>query len=181
MLMSSSMPSSSSTSHTNCEQSVPQQQHQQSIIESDSINHLNATSTSTTEDRISPNIFLNLNFDNTSMDQNSLKFEWSTFNPNIPPTTVPSTMSFKYQQSNSYISTSPTYEFLNVDHFNIDSFKNECMLSLDQTILNSVNDGQALSTDNMTNFTMEDDGKDLLDLEKPININIGNLESEKYC
>lgn len=187
LLMSSPLPSTSSasTSHANCEQSVPQQQHlqHQHLIESDTTKLLNTTSSST-DDRISPNIFLNLNFDNTSMDQNSLKFEWSTFNPNIPlsSTAVPSTMNFKYQQSNSYISTSPTYEFLNVDHFNIDSFKNECMLSLDQTMLSSVNDSQImLSNDNINNFTMDDDGKDLLDLEKPININIGNLDSEKYC
>lgn len=115
------------------------------------------------------------------MDQNNLKFEWSTFNPNIPPTAVPTTMNFKYQQSNSYISTSPTYEFLNVDNFNIDSFKNECILSLDQTILSTVNESQVLTSENLNNFTLDDDGKDLLDLEKPININLGNLDSEKYC
>lgn len=152
------------------------------MIESESSKLLNTATTSSGDDRISPNIFLNLNFDNTSMDQNSLKFEWSTFNPNIPPTAVvPTTMHFKYQQSNSYISTSPTYEFLNVDNFNIDSFKNECMLSLDQTILSTVNDSQVLNSESLNNFTMDDDGKDLLDLEKPININIGNLDSEKYC
>jgi hypothetical protein len=174
-----------STSTSNCtEQSVPQQQstihqNQQQIMEADSTKLLH-----TSDDRLSPNIFLNLNFDNTiDHNVNNLKFEWSTFNPNIPVTTnsVPSMMNMKYQNMNSCMSTSPTYEFLNIDHFNIDSFKNECILSLDQNIMSSVNDSQVITTDNMHNFTMDEEGKDLLDLEKPININVTNLETEKYC
>lgn len=175
-----------STSTSNCEQSVPQQsnhQNQQQIMEADSTKLLHTTS----DDRLSPNIFLNLNFDNTidHNNVNNLKFEWSTFNPNVPVTTnsVPSMMNnMKYQNMNSCsMSTSPTYEFLNIDHFNIDSFKNECILSLDQNIMSSVNDSQVITTDNMHNFTMDDEGKDLLDLEKPININVTSLEAEKYC
>lgn len=137
------------------------------------------------DDRLSPNLFLNLNFDNTSaMDSNvnSLKFEWSSFNPNtLPVTTAPSMLSPK--QQHSYMSTSPTYEFLNVDHFNIDNFKNECILSLDHNLLNSVGDSSVLMSGpemrsiDMQNFSMDDDGKELLDLEKPININVTNLDA----
>lgn len=143
------------------------------------------------DDRLSPNIFLNLNFDNTStMDSNvnSLKFEWSSFNPNMTTTTAPSIMSpvHSNKQQMSYMSASPTYEFLNVDHhFNIDNFKNECILTLDHNLLNSVGDSGLMSGNecqslDLQHYSLNDDPKELLDLEKPININVTNLDNEKY-
>lgn len=168
-----------------CEQvqSVPQQ-----MIDHEASKMLNVG-----DDRLSPNIFLNLNFDNTSaMDSNvnSLKFEWSSFNPNIVSTTAPSIMSPVpgHKTQNPYMSTSPSYEFLNVDHFNIDNFKNECILTLDHNLLNSVGDASGLlggpESRNMDlqGFSLNDDAKELLDLEKPININVANLGTnlEKY-
>ncbi|CRK89512.1 CLUMA_CG003239, isoform A [Clunio marinus] len=162
-------------------QSVPQQ-----VIDHEPSNILNVT-----DDRLSPNIFLNLNFDSANpMDSNvnSLKFEWTNFNPSIVTTAVPSIMSpvSHSKQQISYVSTSPTYEFLNVDNFNIDNFKNECIMSLDHTLLNSVGDPSGLMNDSenrnidMQDFSLSDDTKELLDLEKPININVTNLDTEKF-
>lgn len=181
--MSSSMPSTSLL----CEQaqSVPQQM----------MDHEAAKLLNITDDRLSPNLFLNLNFDNSSAldsNVNSLKFEWSSFNPNIVTTTAPSVMSpvpAGNKQQTSYMTASPTYEFLNVDHFNIniDNFKNECILNLDHSLLNSVGDSSGLMSGpernmDLQNFSLNDDTKELLDLEKPININVTNLDSsvEKY-
>jgi predicted extracellular nuclease len=143
------------------------------------------------DDRLSPNIFLNLNFDNTSTldsNVNSLKFEWSSFNPNVTTTTAPSIMSPvpSNKQQMSYMGGSPTYEFLNVDHhFNIDNFKNECILTLDHNLLNSVGDTGLMSSAecqslDLQQYSLNDDPKELLDLEKPININVTNLDNEKY-
>lgn len=162
-------------------QSVPQQ-----MVGQETSKLLNVA-----DDRLSPNIFLNLNFDNTStMDSNvnSLKFEWSSFNPNISMT-APSIMSpmQNHKHQTSYMPASPTYEFLNVDHhFNIDNFKNECILTLDHNLLSSVGDAGLMvgpechNLDLQHNYTMNDDSKELLDLEKPININVTNLDNEKY-
>lgn len=112
-------------------------------------------------------------------------------------------------------------KFLNVDHFNMDSFKSESLFSLDHTLLTS-NDHQTslhqshhnqpsqtqhslgiscqheekthLSLD-LHNFNLNDPDHDpgktdkspseLLDLEKPINININvesldQLDDDKY-
>lgn len=144
------------------------------------------------DDRLSPNLFLNLNFDNTSTldsNVNSLKFEWSSFNPNVT-STAPSIMSPVHgcKQQTSYMSSSPTYEFLNVDHFNIDNFKNECILNLDQNLMSSVGDSTCLGLNGPESRNMDlqsfslSETKELLDLEKPININVTDLDSqnEKY-
>jgi hypothetical protein len=140
--------------------------------------------------RLSPNLFLNLNFDNTSpldTNPNNLKFEWS-FNSNTVQAIVPETP--------SCIQKSPSYEFLNVDNFNIDSFKSECILNLDHNLLNHVNDGQNLLIGNSRNLLTDDKQNsidlelhnfslqkgELLDLEKPININISvdELQGDKF-
>ena len=181
--MNSPMPSTSMI----CEQaqSVPQQMmdhHEHSKL-------LNNTH----DDRLSPNLFLNLNFDNSNaMDSNvnSLKFEWSNFNPNVVATTTPSMLlSPGHKQQLSYMSSSPTYEFLNVDHFNIDNFKNECILNLDHNLMSSVGDSSGPSFSltesrniDLQSFSLNDETKELLDLEKPINISIASLEGneEKY-
>lgn len=170
--------------HCEQAQSVPQQ-----MLDNETSKLLNVT-----DDRLSPNLFLNLNFDNTSAldsNVNSLKFEWTSFNPNIVATTAPSIMSPVpgSKQHTSYMSVSPTYEFLNVDHFNInmDNFKNECILNLDHNLLNSVGDSSGLISEpernmDLENFSLNDETKELLDLEKPININVTNLDNsvEKY-
>lgn len=171
-------------------QSVPQQP---TTIEHESSKLL---SNVTADDRLSPNLFLNLNFETTSAldsNVNGLKFEWTNF-PNLmntTSTTVPSNISISpvpisnstINNKNSFIS-SPTYEFLNVDQFNIDNFKNECILNLDHNLLSAVNDNSALISSSMPptslhGFSLSDtlsETKELLDLEKPININI----SDKY-
>lgn len=142
------------------------------------------------DDRLSPNLFLNLNFDNSNaMDTNvnALKFEWSSFNPNVGNTTAPSMLSPcpGNKQHHTYMSPSPTYEFLNVDHFNIDNFKNECILNLDHNLLVGDNSGLMGGSDGrsmeLQNFSLSDT-KELLDLEKPININVTSLDGngEKY-
>lgn len=135
--------------------------------------------------RLSPNLFLNLNFDNTSSldtNTNNLKFEWSTFNPNSSALTAVSSVDTPTSASDK----SPTYEFLNVDNFNIDSFKNECILNLDQNLLNNVSDHHLLGSSNdkhtsidleLQNFSLHHDS-----LEKPINININvdELQPDKF-
>lgn len=170
----------------------------------------------TTEQRLSPNLFLNLNFENSAAsDQNpssianSLTFEWSTGSLNVPngsdvqqqqqqqhqhqqrsaqyqhraPTPPPSAI------LNSTDSQTPPYDdmrYLNVDHFSI--------LNLDQSILGTYPTGGGLSlveeTDKINQcldihqFSLVDDGRgqDLLELERPVNININlaNLNQEKY-
>lgn len=80
---------------------------------------------------------------------------------------------------------SPSYEFLNVDHFNIDHFKNECILTLDHNLMSSVGDNSSLMGGpearnmDMQSFSLSDDPKELLDLEKPINIQVA-MDGEKY-
>lgn len=169
-----------------CEQpqAVPQQQsihhddHHQSLINENEVS----------DDRLSPNLFLNFeNPGGLDSSVNSLKFEWSNFNPsminsvpslNISMSPVP--INSNKMSSSSYI-PSPTYEFLNVDQFNMDNFKNECILNLDHNLLSSVNDSStSLMSSPMPRsidlnpFSLVDDTKELLDLEKPINININD-------
>lgn len=181
---------STSKSLLECEQpqSVPQQHHHH---QTSLMNDHEASKLLNSEDRLSPNLFLNLNFDNSGAIEsnvNSLKFEWSNFNPTIntvPSTTmsmspIPISSNINKISTNSYIS-SPTYEFLNIDQqFNMDNFKNECILNLDHNLLNSVSDStssliasplQAGRSIELHSFSL-DETKELLDLEKPININI---------
>lgn len=173
MSMSSNLPSTSMI----CEHAVPQQ-------------HLCHDSVNISDDRLSPNLFLNLNFDHSNTldsNVNSLKFEWS-FNPNLPSTSTPSILSpvssSHCKQQSSYMPGSPSYEFLNVDHF--DNFKNECILTLDNNLLSSVGDGSSLMggpearSMDLQSFSLNDDHKELLDLEKPININVASLDADKY-
>jgi hypothetical protein len=94
---------------------------------------------------------------------------------NISMSPVP--MQNKMSSSSSSFISSPTYEFLNVDQFNIDNFKNECILNLDHNLLNSVHDSSLMpmtSRMDLNSFSLVDDTKELLDLEKPINININD-------
>lgn len=180
------MPTTSKSSYQECEplQSVPQQHHHHA--NDHLMNDHNASKLLSSEDRLSPNLFLNLNFDNSGAiesNANSLKFEWSNFNPTIinsvPSTTLsmsPVPHASKMSSNCSYIS-SPTYEFLNIDQqFNIDHFKNECILNLDHNLLSSVNDNSLISNPipgrsiELHSFSL-DETKELLDLEKPINLN----------
>lgn len=177
------MPMTSSSMLCEQAQAVPQQMSDQEV-HSKLIN----------DDRLSPNLFLNLNFDNSSaMDTNanSLKFEWSSFNPNIVTSSTSSIMSpvANHKHQTSYMSSSPTYEFLNIDQFNLDNFKNECILNLDHNLLSSVGDSSGLMVGpesrnlDLQSFSLNDDSKELLDLEKPINISVVSLDGgpcEKY-
>ncbi|XP_055609304.1 homeobox protein ceh-37-like [Uranotaenia lowii] len=225
--------------------------------------------------RLSPNLFLNLNFDHTSTIDGrggNLTFEWNTF-PTTSSTAKPypstvtdmngtplggsstlgllssncgssssATLSggLHFLNLNSLVNSSPPpsssvyddeMKFLNVDQFNMDSFKNESLFNLDQTLLAPSDHhshlgalhGQNLHLHSSTitshmqtqhnpmglgchqeekshlgldlnNFTLHDPepdksdkspGSELLDLEKPINININvdsldHLEDDKY-
>lgn len=137
--------------------------------------------------RLSPNLFLNLNFDHINPVDGrggNLTFEWNSF-PTVsssgkPTSTFPSTLTdingimcnatsigstmtssagsagpstsasvntnsgLHYLNINSLINSSPPsstsvyddeMKFLNVDQFNIDSFKSESLFNLDQTLL----------------------------------------------
>lgn len=158
--------SCSSTMLCDTQSTVPQQ----SILELDTSKLLHLESN---DERLSPNLFLNLNFDHTNtMDSNNLKFEWSSsFNPTTSSASILSPLPSKQQtSSSSFASNSPTYEF--IDHFNIDNFKNECILNLDQNFVDTRNM-------DLQSFSMHDT-KELLDLEKPININVNSLDNDKY-
>ncbi|XP_065078492.1 pituitary homeobox 3 [Ochlerotatus camptorhynchus] len=217
--------------------------------------------------RLSPNLFLNLNFDHINPVDGrggNLTFEWNSFPTtstqskqtssypcnitdmsgticNAPlgstilsSTSGPSSSSvnngLQYMNISSLVNSSPPsstsvyddeMKFLNVDHFNMDSFKSESLFSLDHTLL-ATSDHQTslhqshhnqqsqtqhslgiscqheekthLSLD-LHNFNLNDPDHDsgktdkspseLLDLEKPINININvdsldQLDEDKY-
>lgn len=107
--------------------------------------------------RLSPNLFLNLNFDHMGLDRNQLSLEWATFNPTASSSSIITTPSHRHNSlhvshqqhlintSDSVnslhclnLENSSSYDdmkFLNVDHFNIEHFKTECILNVDQTIL----------------------------------------------
>lgn len=144
--------------------------------------------------RLSPNLFLNLNFDhgNTMDNSNALKFEWTNFNPNPVFNKQNPSMNNLHHLDNTSSPSLP-YEFLNGDHFNIENFRNECILNLDQNLLNHVDSGDQMMSRQMCqedklainmdlqNYSMQDSkSSELLDLEKPININVINLSNEKY-
>lgn len=103
--------------------------------------------------RMSPNIFLNLNIDHMGLERGGgLSMEWSTYPPTpalnaMPPISRPSPPS-SHNLSTNCVSTishsldldtpTSTYDemkFLNVDQFTIDNFKAECILNLDQAIM----------------------------------------------
>lgn len=153
------------------------------------------------EHRLSPNLFLNLNFDhnalvdaNAMVPSNGLTFEWNTATASLQP--HPSSIILGTGMGSvggdggggdgvEEDSQTPPYDdirYLNVDHFSI--------LNLDQSIL-----GPSSCTPN--ELTLADsnekisqcldmqfgaDGGELLDLEKPININVNmdSLNDDKF-
>lgn len=147
--------------------------------------------------RLSPNLFLGINLDPNSMDRNNLSFEWTSY---TSPSTSASTNNHQQFQHRS-INNDPnclnnmddttTYDdikFLNADQFNMESYKGDCILNIDPTML--VDEQQQKHQHNIIgldlhNFAFEDDdGMDksspLLDLERPlINITVQNI-GEKY-
>lgn len=217
--------------------------------------------------RLSPNLFLNLNFDHINPVDGrggNLTFEWNSFpttstqskhtssypcnitdmNSTICNAPLGSTLSsssngpssssvnngLQYMNINSLVNSSPPsstsvyddeMKFLNVDHFNMDSFKSESLFSLDHTLLTATDHQTSLHQSHhnqqsqtqhslgischneekthlsldLHNFNLNDHDQDsrkmdkspseLLDLEKPINININvesldQLEEDKY-
>lgn len=211
--------------------------------------------------RLSPNLFLNLNFDQINPSDGrggNLTFEWNCFpttsthgkhNPSFPSTATdicnttagpsvsstncPSASSMNsglhFMNMNNLVNSSPPsstsvyddeMKFLSVDQFNMDSFKNESLFNLDQTLLspnetqinfqshhNQSSQAQHAMTINchhdekshlsidIHNFNLNDTDheldkadkspSELLDLEKPININISvdsldHLNDDKY-
>lgn len=172
--------------------------------------------------RISPNLFLNLNFDHMGLERNHLSLEWTNFNP-LPPTTMSTPTSRCVTSSASSSSNigglssishclnlenSSSYDdmkFLNVDHFNMENFKTECILNLDHSDLHqfSLPHQHQHTTDSSTSLTTNLDSQmdhqivdhlhnhhlihhpcdkeqnspcdELIDIEKPI-LNI-NIES----
>lgn len=141
-------------------------------------------------DRLSPNLFLNLNFDSVNTSEfshmsnsnntplNALTFEWSTSSQNSFLTTKSHNRLSSPPPSSIIInsggdSPTPSYDSY-IDQFNI--------LNLDQSILTAsgaiaINDvdktgNHCLNLDNLQPFSLseEEKGTELLDLEKPINL-----------
>lgn len=159
------------------------------------------------EHRLSPNIFLNLNFDNGVVaDQSNgagLTFEWSTstlpngnnfvsqhqvrteqYSSKIP---TPPPSAVLHSSESHYSATYDDMRYMNVDHFSI--------LNLDQSILGSSYPTSELSPveDNdkinhcldIHQFSLNNDdsrNQEILEFERPVNININlaNLSEEKY-
>lgn len=111
--------------------------------------------------RLSPNIFLGL-LDHPMMEKNNLALEWTNFNPlqsSSARQNMIDTSCLNMDNSSSY----DDMKFLNADHFNMENFKTECILNLDQSILDENN---SLHVNKNLDVSM-------MDLERPImNINI---------
>uniref|UniRef100_A0A336LM97 CSON003332 protein n=1 Tax=Culicoides sonorensis TaxID=179676 RepID=A0A336LM97_CULSO len=191
-----------------------QQLHQTESSEIDNMRIFNPSSHGS-PDRLSPNLFLNLNFDPTSGFEhncltnqscnslNALTFEWTTTSPSSQTTTTFLSNSRHHLSHYTKIPTPPpTSLMLSHDENSptdspydayVDQFS---ILNLDQSILCSssshgiaINDvekgvSHCLNLDNLQSFALSDDTKhnELIDLEKPININISldNLHDDKY-
>lgn len=130
------------------------------------------------------------------MDRNSLAMEWTNFTASSP-TNLPQSSSSSSQYNNSSLfqrSSSSmlhnvvnnndtttncinlTDQFLNVDQFNMESFKNDCILNLDQSMLaddhqhhhhqqqhlhhNHSSDIVGIATKHGINENVDDDGND---------------------
>ncbi|XP_062536661.1 homeobox protein orthopedia-like [Armigeres subalbatus] len=167
--------------------------------------------------RISPNLFLNLNFDQINPVDGrggNLTFEWNCFpttstqsrqnsafscnitdmNGSICNQSHGSTISpsgsglpsssintgLQYMNISSLANSSPPssssvyddeMKFLNVDHFNMDSFKNESLFSIDHSLLatsdhhQSHNHSQPSQTDHTLGINCQQEGKNHLGLE----------------
>lgn len=94
--------------------------------------------------RLSPNLFLGINLDHIGCDKNSLSLEWTTFNPStssVTDSTQHLLRSNSNDQSlglcldNASTSSYDDIKFMSVDQFNMDNFKAECILNLDQSML----------------------------------------------
>lgn len=196
---------------SNSEQTISQTTSQNEVSDMDSMRLFNVTSNAS-PDRLSPNLFLNLNFDPTSGFEhncltsqscnplNALTFEWTTSSPALHNNNFLSSNSRPHLSHYTKIPTPPSSVILNTDDNSptspydayVDQFS---ILNLDQSILggssnaiaiNEMEKGvsQCLNLDNLQSFALSDDTKhnELIDLEKPINININldNLNVDKY-
>lgn len=110
--------------------------------------------------RLSPNLFLNLNFDNNSLisdpssnpTQNGLTFEWTTNTTGTAPNTTttytrilpsPPPPSSILSESSAQVTSYDDIRYLNVDHFSI--------LNLDQSILGSPSSNALQDIDKLNN------------------------------
>lgn len=137
------------------------------------------------EQRLSPNIFLNLNFDSVAEQSNGLTFEWSTGgvgnscssnqqqqirNEQYPPKILTPPPSAVLSSTDPHSTTYDDMRYLNVDHFSI--------LNLDQSILGAypVDDVDKINHClDIHQYSLADDNRnnqDILELERPLNINI---------
>lgn len=115
--------------------------------------------------RLSPNIFLGL-LDHPMLEKNNLALEWTNFNPSQSSSVrqnMIDTNCLNMDNSSSY----DDMKFLNADHFNMENFKTECILNLDQSILDEHN------SLNLNDHGIKNSDVSMMDLERPIlNINI---------
>lgn len=104
--------------------------------------------------RLSPNLFLGINLDHIGMDKNTLSMEWANFTPSTSSTGMISTVQHHDAMMRSAVSdnidiepvnclnldnaSTSSYDdikFLSSEQFNMDQFKTECILNLDQAML----------------------------------------------
>lgn len=161
--------------------------------------------------RLSPNLFLGINLDSIGMDRNTLAMEWSSFTPSSSLSR--STQNVSDASTNGCLhldSSASSYDdckYLNIDQFNMEHFKAECILNLDQSMLGEntkqqqqqqqLHDMQnettlqldqlqhhSLASLDLQSFSLHEMEKSslLLDLEKPImNITVQHMpDDDKY-
>lgn len=88
--------------------------------------------------RLSPNLFLGINLDHIGVDRNTLALEWSSFTPSTSgggPMSQSSSNNCLNLDDTAPASPFDECKYLNVDQFNMENFKTECILNLDQSML----------------------------------------------
>ena len=177
--------------------------------------------------RLTPNLFLGINLENIGGDRNNITLEWSNFSSSPGPpqhlqsssqqlqsyatSTMPTTSASRSSMIHSSNLLDPSQclnldnstssyddiKFLNVDQFNMDSFKTDCILNMDHAIIlddKTMNGGHsgagAVMLDPHGDLDIHstlslhdsiDKSSPLMDLEKPImNINLDNLHLHSH-
>lgn len=99
------------------------------------------------------------------LEKNNLALEWTSFNPlqsNMARQDLTDPNSLHMDNSSSF----DDMKFLNADHFNMENFKTECILNLNQSILDENN---SLSLND--NGSVKNSEVSIMHLERP-NLNL---------
>lgn len=170
---------------TDCGQMPAQERNDLKLVPVDSIS----------PSRLSPNLLMNFNLDQISMDRSGMPFDWSSAYASTPSILNNSNSSMYVRTTpnnglvdvsncsnivnldGSNVSSYDDIKFLNVDQFTMDNFKNECILDLDQSLFSSDKSNGMMMNYGITSMEAIHKSTQLIDMEKPIlNINVGHIE-----